>query len=175
MERRSNIQRNIYSKRSNSSRSQRAFSFVEIMVAVVLIAIGLLPLFSLFVSTSSDVSNTIDEVLATTYANELIDSIIAHKFSEIPSSVPYAEVPTLAGNPFFTGIIANLTPCAAEFKRFVEISEAATTVQIPAGVSPLIAERYNRIKSFKIVKIKIKYDLSGRARELNMATIVTGA
>ncbi|HOD40332.1 MAG TPA: prepilin-type N-terminal cleavage/methylation domain-containing protein [Candidatus Wallbacteria bacterium] len=166
------IQKNKY---SSGRKNYGAFSFVEIMVAVVLISIGLIPLFSLFVSTTSDVSNTIDEVLATTYANELIDSIIAHKFVDIPSSVAYSEVQTLAGSPFFDKIIANLTPCSSEFRRYVEISETATTVQIPANVSPLIAERYNRIKSFKIVKIKIKYDLNGRARELNMATIVTGA
>lgn len=162
-------------KYSNGRANYGAFSFVEIMVAVVLIAIGLIPLFSLFVSTTSDVSNTIDEVLATTYANELIDSIIAHKFVDIPSNITHSEVSALAGNPFFDKIIANLTPCTAEFRRFVEINETATTVQIPVNVSPLIAERYNRIKSFKIIKIKIKYDLNGRARELNMATIVTGA
>nr|HPG57005.1 prepilin-type N-terminal cleavage/methylation domain-containing protein [Candidatus Wallbacteria bacterium] len=83
------IQKNKY---SSGRKNYGAFSFVEIMVAVVLISIGLIPLFSLFVSTTSDVSNTIDEVLATTYANELIDSIIAHKFVDIPSSVAYSEV-----------------------------------------------------------------------------------
>lgn len=156
-------------------RAYVGFSFVEVMVAIVLIAIGLVPLFSLFISTTSDVSNTIDEVLATTYANELIDSIVSHKFVDIPSSIAYSEVSALAGSAFFDKIIANLTPCGSEFKRFIEIEEVDTTVSVPANVSPMIAERYNRIKSFKIVKIKIIYNLSGKQRELDMATIVTGA
>lgn len=138
-------------------------------------ALGLMPVFSLFVSTTSDVSSTVDDVLATTYANELIDSIVSHKFADIPANLPNTEVSALPGGKFFRDVSSNLTPCGAGFKRYLKISEAQTQVSVPVNVSPLLAERYNRIKAFKIVRIKVTFKSGGRARELEMATIVTGA
>lgn len=153
----------------------KAFTFVEIMIVVVIMALGLIPLFSIFVSSTSDVSNTVDELLAVTYANELVDSLMSRKFDEIPAAVAETELAKLAGSPFFTKVSANLTPCSPVFKRFIEIDSVDTGVQTPANISPTIAARYNRIKKFKIIKVRIAYSSKGRARELNMATIVTGA
>lgn len=63
-------------KRQNSG-----FSFTELVIAVLLLSIGLLPIFWFFSRTNVGTQKTRDEVLAWQYAAELVDCSLARGFA----------------------------------------------------------------------------------------------
>lgn len=62
-------------------RQNKGFSFTELVIAVLLLSIGLLPIFWFFSRTNVGTQKTRDEVLAWQYAAELIDYSIARGFA----------------------------------------------------------------------------------------------
>jgi type II secretory pathway pseudopilin PulG len=65
-------------------RNRKAYSFVEILVASVVFAIALLPVFSLLTSSSSTAKVTKERVLANNYAIELANQVCTMRFDDIP-------------------------------------------------------------------------------------------
>ena len=77
-------------------RSRRGFSFAEVMVAVLVLAVGLVPLFWFFSRTNVGTMKTRDEALAWHYAAELLDVTMAKGYDGI-GETPEAgvEVPEI--------------------------------------------------------------------------------
>lgn len=63
-----------------SSSKTRGFSFAELVVAVLILGIGILPIFWFFSRTSIGTIKTRDEALAWQYAAELIDYSMARGY-----------------------------------------------------------------------------------------------
>lgn len=63
------------------SQGHQGFSSVELMVAIMILAIGLLPIFWFFSRSNMGTIKTRDEILAQQYAAELIDYAMARGFA----------------------------------------------------------------------------------------------
>jgi hypothetical protein len=149
------------------------FSLVEVIIATALIALGLIPVFSLFVSTTSDISYTIDEIVGMTFANELIEAIVASGFDDIPGEVPETEAAKLSGE-FFQRITKRLSPSKPGYERFVEITSAELPFDENARINPNAREKVKKIKQIKVIKVSVRFKQSGRPRNLRLSTILTG-
>lgn len=77
-------------------KSDHGFSFVEVIVAITIMAIGLLPIMWFLSRSNVGTSKTRDEIYAQHYADELFDHVIASGFAAcVPTGDTGREVPSL--------------------------------------------------------------------------------
>ena len=77
-------------------RKRRAagISFTEVLVTLLVVAIGVLPIFAVFSQSSSGTIRNRDEILAQTYAEELLDLSLAKGFAAVePTAATGVAVP----------------------------------------------------------------------------------
>ena len=95
------------------------FSVVEIIIALVIIAVGFLPIYNLFRQGSAGTMNTVHETLATNYASDLINLCKDIHYSDIKENVSEEEKKLDDDsqiNDFFTSI--DITPPPSVEKPF---------------------------------------------------------
>ena len=151
--------------------ANRAVTFIEIIMAICLMALGLIPLFTIFGTTASDVSITIDEMFATNYANELMEAIMARHFDEIPENVS-GDLESIGGL-FFQSILKNISPLNEKFKRHIEIVTEKHDDVLPNEIPSFQKELIEKMGRFKIIKVVIGYSQNGVAKELKLGTLMT--
>jgi len=150
----------------------RGVTFIEIVVTVAILMIGLIPIFTIFGTTASDISITIDELTATAYANELLDAFFSHPFDDIPNNVSLANVDEIS-SPFFQKLMKGLAPIEKGFTRFIEITTIDASYDIPANINPIKKRKFEKLNFFKVIKITIKFSQNGKPKEIKMGTVVT--
>lgn len=155
-------------------KGRKGFSIVEVLIATVLIALGMVPLFSIFVSTASDISYTIDEVAALSCANELIEAVIARGFDALPGELAETEAGAIGG-ALGKALGPRLSKARKGFERFVSIGSSELSLDESAILNPAAKEKAARLKKIKIINVSVRYRQGSRPRELNLSTIVTGA
>ncbi len=156
-------------------KNKYAFSMVELIVAIALISVGLIPVFSIFGSTSSEISATIDEIILTGYANELIDAVINHNYDEIPGGFSSEDISS-SNDKFFIGLRSKLSEMKPGYKRGVEIKTEPVNFDpsLFQNLDIYTQEKFNKIKSFKLIKVAIRsLPVSGRPRKLEICAFST--
>lgn len=144
-------------------RPNRAFSFTEIMISVLVVGVCLAPLFLLFSQGTAGTVRSRDEVLAFAMAMDLLD---------------YAR--TLPYNDAFLAPGTNRRPEPA-----VAVAAGATTVSLDSGdgtkFKRMISIEEKSVPSspfiYKIVVAEVEWDAlagSGNTRALTMSTLVFG-
>ena len=79
--------------------SQEGFSFVEVVVAITILTIGILPITWFFSRTNAGTIKTRDEIYAQQYAAELYDYVAAQGFAAtLPTGDTGSEVPSITIN-----------------------------------------------------------------------------
>lgn len=63
------------------------FTVVEIVIALVIIAVGFLPIYNLFRQSSAGTMNTVHETIATNYASDLINLCKDIRYSDVKDKV----------------------------------------------------------------------------------------
>ena len=63
------------------------FTVVEIVIALVIIAVGFLPIYNLFRTSSAGTMNTVHETIATNYASDLINLCKDIRYSDVKDKV----------------------------------------------------------------------------------------
>ncbi len=134
-------------------------------------ALGLIPLFTIFGTTASDVSITIDEMFATNYANELLETIMSRPFDEIPQNV--SGDPETIGGEFFQSVIKSISPLNKGFKRHIEITTEKYDYTVPEGIPLFQKERIEKMGRFKIIKAMIEYSQNGVPKTLKLSALMT--
>jgi len=147
-------------------------TFVEIVLAMAIIIMGLVPVFTIFGTTASDISITIDELTATSYANELLDAFFSHKFEEIPGKIKWCEVDGLS-DPFFQKLMKGIAPLKKGFKRYIEITTIDASYAIPQNANPFHKQKLEKLNIFKVIKIKVVFSQNEKPKEISMGTVVT--
>jgi len=155
--------------------SSNGFSLVEVVVAIAIIAFGLLCFFTIFSTTASDISISIEESYATNCANELIEAVMANNFKDIPEKIDMAEIDGNSSEKFFDKIRNGISPIQKGFKRFLEISSADASFKIPQDADPFQKSRIECMNKFKIIVVKIKYSQNGQPKEFKIGTLMTSS
>ncbi|HOT74924.1 MAG TPA: hypothetical protein PK467_04000 [Candidatus Wallbacteria bacterium] len=141
------------------------FSFIEVMIAVIVLALGLIPVFSLFTSTSRGASSTIEELGATNYANEIIDNLSAYKYGELPEIHQKTDFDSLKQDPFFSRM--RVSPLKPGFKRFLKIYPRSANFKIPAGAGEEFKKQIEKICMFKVIEATVEYSVKLEKGNLN--------
>ena len=68
-------------------KSRLGFTVVEIVIALVIIAVGFLPIYNLFRQSSAGTMNTVHETIATNYASDLINLCKDIRYSDVKEIV----------------------------------------------------------------------------------------
>ncbi len=76
----------------NKKLSKKGFSLIELMVAVVILAMAIFGIFNAFSSAWMGMANARDRTVATNYAREKMEDIKNKPFSEITNESP-ADIP----------------------------------------------------------------------------------
>jgi prepilin-type N-terminal cleavage/methylation domain-containing protein len=77
-------------------RQTRGFSFIELIMAVIIMAIGLIPIMWFFSRSNVGTIKTRDEIYARQYACELFDYVVARGFdANFPTGDTGTEVPSI--------------------------------------------------------------------------------
>ena len=86
------------------------FSFVEVLITMLVLAVGILPIFTVFSQGSSGTIRTRDEILAQIYAEELLDYAMARGFTAVePTSSDGDLAPTVVVGDLKTAIDPRFT------------------------------------------------------------------
>ncbi len=148
----------------------RAFSIVEVLIAVTVIALALLPIISLMTSSSKDVRSTMEEIIASNLASELLETL---------QSLPVSVLPLGHDGEIETGTFAaaeaagyktQLASCPAGVMRHLKIDLLSIDSTIPtdcaADVKTLAASAAAVIE----MKVEIRWKKQGRDHKLCLIT-----
>ena len=131
------------------------FTYIEVMIALVVLALGLIPVYSIFSGTSKGTAATIEELTATNYANEIIDNLAAYKFAELPDLPDRSDFDSLKSSPFFAKM--RVSPLKAGYKRFVRIYEKSAHFKKPADGDITLTKRLEKLCTFKVIEASVEY------------------
>ena len=150
----------------------RAFTFIEVMIATVVLILGLIPIFTFFISTTSDISLTIDELAATTYANELIDGVLSFSYDEIPNKIPETNVKELIDSDHFfkkfDKLISKMNP---GYERFIEIESSSFNFSVPPMAGAYMCDKIKKLNSYKKIIARVRYTVKNAvSRELKISS-----
>ncbi|MBF0408583.1 MAG: hypothetical protein HQM10_14635 [Candidatus Riflebacteria bacterium] len=140
-------------------RSKSALSFVEIMTAVLVLGMVIVPLSQLFNRGATGTVQTRDEVLAYHYAEELLSWLQSKKYSDPDIAVTSAPKP-------FSEIIINTSGSTSE-KNSIDTSKFTRTVII-REISPSPSWPY----TYKILNVQISWKSGKVDRKIDMASLV---
>jgi len=148
------------------------FTFIEIIVAVALIILGLVPIFTIFGTTASDISITIDEAFATNYANELIEAVMSKKFDEIPENLSQCNLDEQSSK-FWDSVKKGVSPIKQGFKRNIEIENDSAPYEVRPEFDPFVKETVEKMNRFKIIRVTIEYSQNNKPKKLTLAAYMT--
>ncbi len=102
-------------------RRTRGFSFVEVVIAITIMAIGILPIMWFFSRSNVGTIKTRDEIYAQQYAAELFDYVIASGFNSFPPTGDSGmEMPVIT-------IEGETTTIEDRFRRRLIVADLAPT------------------------------------------------
>lgn len=155
---------------------RRGFSYIEVMIALTVLMLGLIPIFSIFTSTSKGTAATIEELTANNYANEIIDNLSAFKYDELPEVFTRTDFDSLKELPFFKRLrVSSLKP---GYKRFVKIYQKSASFKKPPGADAEVIKQIEKICSFKIMEVSVEYPENAgdgkKSKEFKMVALIGG-
>ncbi|HOT76899.1 MAG TPA: prepilin-type N-terminal cleavage/methylation domain-containing protein [Candidatus Wallbacteria bacterium] len=151
------------------------FTFVEIMVVIVVIAVGLFPILGLFTSTTSDISSTVEDVMLLNYANEIIDSILAFPYDEIPGYLSEEDISN-SKNAFAVKLSSQISKAPGEYRRELKITGVNLKVrQVETGEMDFYSmENFKKNMKVKMVTAAVSYNPpGGKKREMKTLVLVS--
>lgn len=133
-----------------SGRSVRGLSLVEVAIAVLVLGVILVPVFSVFERSSSGTVQTRAEMLATGYADELLAWLqtlpLDHpSLAATAAPVPLNPPPELAG------------PLEPKFQRFLTVREFPPNAGWPFR--------------YKLLTVQVSWTAGGPARDLRLTAL----
>ena len=139
------------------------FSMVELILVLVVIGLALLPILSSFSASHQNTRATLEEVIATNFASELIEAIQA---------LPFNQVKLFSGD---VGIDAsgNLSPDPFELARAAGNNPGFVGKMLPSAfqvhleISPFPAGAVNS----RLLKITLMIKWGSRNQEIKLTTL----
>lgn len=128
---------------------RRAFSLLEILVAAVILALVVTPLFSTLQTSNQQSARILEETLAANAATSMLEALGAVAYSElpaIPEDTPESQLAAQFPDPAMVPVIA---PAPPEFSRMVTVSEISKRSLDPSQDS--------KWGSQKLVTVKVSW------------------
>lgn len=140
--------------------SQMGFSFMELLVGIVIMAVALLPLLVLFSSSHKGTKATVQRAMARNLCSDVVEYAKAMPFD----SVSEGNLATSS----FNGTA--MPPVPANFTRTVTVKDGShdkVYTATSAGVTKI-----NVRFDYKVVTVTTKWDAGGHDSEVVLTTIV---
>lgn len=139
--------------------TRQAFSFAELIIAILIIGVGSIPVFTMFSRGSTGTMQTRDEVLAYNYAADLLSWAQTRPYDQL---APTNDAPSDSLSLAPTAGPPVLLVMESGFKRFLTVKEATPA---PSGGKWPFA--------YKVLVAKVQWNPAGGInREIEMTTIV---
>ena len=139
----------------HASSHPSGFSLTEVMITVLVIGICISPIFFIFSRSNQGTMHTRDDVIAYTFAKEILDFHISLDFDD-PALAPVTnkKVNFETLKPVSGGDILLTTD--PRFDRFVSV-KAITVANIPLA--------------YKVIIVEVKWKSSGKDRQFRMTSL----
>ncbi|MFZ2961001.1 MAG: prepilin-type N-terminal cleavage/methylation domain-containing protein [Candidatus Ozemobacteraceae bacterium] len=140
------------------------FSMVELMLVLVVIGLGLIPILSTFSASHQNTRATLEEVIATNFASELIEAIQA---------LPFDQVKLFPGDDLAVDASGNLNPDPFDLARAAGNNPGIIGKTLPSAfrihleISPFPAGATNS----RLLKIALVIKWGGRNQEIKLLTL----
>lgn len=143
----------------------RGFSFVELMLALLIIGLAVLPILSMYFSSHQNTRATMEEVVSVNFASELIEALQSLPFDQLclMNSQVNFENGTFSPDPFATAI-ANGNHPGLSPRALPENFKTHVLVDSYPNSGMLVSET-------KLLKILIKVNWGARDREIQLMTL----
>ena len=144
--------------------STAGFSMVELILVLVVIGLALIPILSTFSASHQNTRATLEEVLATNFASELIEAIQA---------LPFDQVKLFAGDDLNLDASGNLSPDPFELAKAAGNNPGLIGKTIPSAfrihleISPFPAGATNS----RLLKINLVIKWGSRNQEIRLLTL----
>ncbi|NLI75558.1 MAG: prepilin-type N-terminal cleavage/methylation domain-containing protein [Candidatus Riflebacteria bacterium] len=147
-----------------------AFSLLEVLIAVVVIALALVPIFSVMTTSHKDVRSAMEEVIASNLASELLETLQA-----LPAPlIPLGHAGELQAGAFAAaeaaGYRTTLADCPPGFTRHLFVELLPIESSIPAGLPREVQERAASASAVIEMRVEIRWQKQGRDRTLFLVT-----
>ena len=148
---------------SVQSERNSGFTLIELIIVLVVIALALIPILSTFSSSHQNTRATLEEIIATNIASELIEPLQALPYDQIKlfdSNITLDTAGNMAPDPFELAKLKNNFP-GLSFKLFPNNFQVNLVVEpFPPAAS---------IDSLKVITLKIKW--GSRNQEIILTTL----
>lgn len=143
-------------------KGQKGFSFVEIMLGVVILGVLIVPLLGLFSSSSRATKSTVERAMALNLAADVIEYV---------RSIPYDSISKEHLDDIFTNNedIAKTTNANSEYRREIEVMEGDINRSITSEDTAITTQI---LMKYKIVVVKALWMMRGKEISLMLSTIV---
>jgi len=128
-----------------SARRPRAFTLVEVLITVAILACGIIPLLTMLSEQHRGTADIVNKVIAANYAKDVVDYLKSLPYSDVDSKYNGVEIGGKEESEFF----AKLPKLVAPFTRKVEIIERRDR-----PLSPATPEKID----YKIIKVTMTFD-----------------
>jgi type II secretory pathway pseudopilin PulG len=149
---------------------RQGMSMVEIVVALAIMIIAALPILTLMNSSHSDTRSTMEEVMASNLASEIIESF---------QSMPVEFIPVGFDGPIDDSAFAAAEnagynfPLASPPLNFdinLKISQLNLDSDVPANTAVDVAQKAASAAKIIRIETKIEWESKGRQRKLQLVT-----
>jgi type II secretory pathway pseudopilin PulG len=149
---------------------RQGMSMVEIVVALAIMIIAALPILTLMNSSHSDTRSTMEEVMASNLASEIIESF---------QSMPVEFIPVGFDGPIDDSAFAAaenagykfpLATAPLDFDINLKISQLNLDSDIPANSAADVAQKAASAAKIIRIEARIEWESKGRQRKLQLVT-----
>lgn len=149
---------------------KRGVSFVEVLIAMVVIGLAMFPILSVMSSSHGDTRSTMEEVVASNLASELLEAVQSLPYELVPVNI---DTETQAGT-FAAAEGAGYQVCLASppagFKRFLKTTtlavESSVASTLPRGVQDRAATAAVMLK----IRALVQWTTRGRPESVHLET-----
>ncbi|MBF0407958.1 MAG: hypothetical protein HQM10_11425 [Candidatus Riflebacteria bacterium] len=149
---------------------KRAVSFVELLIAIVVIALAMFPIMSLVSTSHGDSRSTLEEVIASNLASEAIEAVQSLPLKLVPMNVDTEIVAGTFAVAEAAGYTVGLATPPVGFKRFLKTEAVSIESVVPSDLQQGIKDRAASASVIIKIKARVEWSTRGRPESVQLVT-----
>ncbi|MBF0543756.1 MAG: prepilin-type N-terminal cleavage/methylation domain-containing protein [Candidatus Riflebacteria bacterium] len=146
------------------------FSLLEILIVLVIMGAAFFPILSLLTSSHGDTRSTLEEVIASNLASELIEAVQSLPFSLIPAPIQEEVSANTFQKASDNGFPVCLASPPAGFKRFISIGPFSVDSQVNNSFSKAVKDQTASAGMMIRIEAWVEWNSQGRKAELHLVS-----